>query len=274
MRLAADLEAKPAGMKNGFLWAIGSAIAIIVPSTIWLIVHIPQAGSAPSSAAAENISFSLDDGEGVVRAFPKTTAPGGSTVLHITKTLLAGETLFLETAPSAETGGVTVVQIGEKKNGSNNRSWQYWVNGIAPRTGADHYIVRSNDHIEWRFTKTSMPEEKPKTATVKIAYGDNNSKTFEHLPVGENDYAYDLLKKALEPEKTRLVLQYSDYVSDTGGGSYAYVEQIGGVRNDGIANSFWTSYINGFVSSDEATSKYIVQPGDVLEWKFEIRLTR
>lgn len=270
MRLDIDLETEPSGMKNGLFWAIGSVITLIMLSAVWLITHLSQASSAP----AENISFSLDDGEGAVRAFAKTTAPGGSTVLHITEELLARENIVLETAPAIGTEGITVVQIGEKKNGSNNRSWQYWINGVSPRNGADRYIVRSNDHIEWRFTKANMTEKKLKTATVKIEYGAKNIKIFEHLPVGENDYAYDLLKKALEPEKTRLVLQYSDYVSDTGGGSYAYVEQIGEVKNDGVANSFWTSYINGTISSGEATSKYIVQPGDVLEWKFEIYLTR
>lgn len=51
--------------------------------------------------------------------------------------------------------GKLVSQIGEKKNGADNKYWQYWVNNRHADVGADQYVLKSGDVVEWKFTQFS-----------------------------------------------------------------------------------------------------------------------
>lgn len=52
--------------------------------------------------------------------------------------------------------GVLVEQIGNYKNGAENKYWQYFVNGAQPMVGADKYILQNNDQVEWRFSASQF----------------------------------------------------------------------------------------------------------------------
>jgi hypothetical protein len=47
--------------------------------------------------------------------------------------------------------GVFIESIDEVKNGTENKYWQYWVNGELPMVAADKYRVKSGDRVEWKF---------------------------------------------------------------------------------------------------------------------------
>lgn len=47
--------------------------------------------------------------------------------------------------------GTLVVKIGGLENGSGGKYWHYYVNGVLAPVGADAYIVREGDTLEWRF---------------------------------------------------------------------------------------------------------------------------
>jgi hypothetical protein len=52
--------------------------------------------------------------------------------------------------------GVLVEQLGSRKNGTENKYWQYFVNDVQPMVGADKYVLQDRDRVEWRFVKSSF----------------------------------------------------------------------------------------------------------------------
>ncbi len=47
--------------------------------------------------------------------------------------------------------GDLITQIGDRVNGTGGNYWQYWVNNNYASVGADSYIVKGRDVIEWKF---------------------------------------------------------------------------------------------------------------------------
>ena len=52
--------------------------------------------------------------------------------------------------------GYLVTQIGEQKNGTDNKFWQYWVNNEQVQVSADKYTVKPGDVIMWKFVKSAF----------------------------------------------------------------------------------------------------------------------
>jgi len=44
-----------------------------------------------------------------------------------------------------------VENIDGVKNGTDNKYWQYWVNGELPMVSADKKEVKKGDEVEWKF---------------------------------------------------------------------------------------------------------------------------
>jgi hypothetical protein len=47
--------------------------------------------------------------------------------------------------------GTLVEKIGEQANGTDGNYWMYYVNDTFAPVGADAYIVKKGDVIEWKF---------------------------------------------------------------------------------------------------------------------------
>ncbi|MDP4020766.1 MAG: DUF4430 domain-containing protein [Candidatus Adlerbacteria bacterium] len=47
--------------------------------------------------------------------------------------------------------GVLVEGIGELRNGTDGKYWQYRINGIMPQVGAGAYVLKDGDLVEWFF---------------------------------------------------------------------------------------------------------------------------
>ena len=78
----------------------------------------------------------------------------GDTILKLLTDLNeADENLKLKTKSYGELG-VLVESIGGMTNGTDNKYWQYSVDGVAPMVGADAYTLESGETILWEF-KTS-----------------------------------------------------------------------------------------------------------------------
>jgi hypothetical protein len=52
--------------------------------------------------------------------------------------------------------GILVEQMAGQKNGTDNKYWQYFVNGAQPMVGADKYVLQENDQVEWKFAKSEF----------------------------------------------------------------------------------------------------------------------
>jgi len=47
--------------------------------------------------------------------------------------------------------GTLIESIYGYKNGTDGKYWQYKVNGVMPQIGADKYILKAGDSVEWFF---------------------------------------------------------------------------------------------------------------------------
>jgi hypothetical protein len=52
--------------------------------------------------------------------------------------------------------GVIVDEMAGLKNGDGGKYWQYFVNGVQPMVGADKYVLKNNDKVEWKFAKSEF----------------------------------------------------------------------------------------------------------------------
>ncbi len=52
--------------------------------------------------------------------------------------------------------GTLVESMHGIRNGTDNKYWQYTVNGIMPQVGADAYIPVPGEVIEWRFSESKQ----------------------------------------------------------------------------------------------------------------------
>jgi len=46
---------------------------------------------------------------------------------------------------------IFIKSIGETEGGTDNKWWQYWVNGTLGETSADNKKIKGGDIIEWKF---------------------------------------------------------------------------------------------------------------------------
>ncbi|MDD5433419.1 MAG: DUF4430 domain-containing protein [Candidatus Pacebacteria bacterium] len=47
--------------------------------------------------------------------------------------------------------GVLIQSIGTTTNGTDNKYWQYWVNGVLGEVAADKKFLKPGDRVEWKF---------------------------------------------------------------------------------------------------------------------------
>lgn len=95
--------------------------------------------------------------------------------------------------------------------------------------------------------------------SLMLDFGNGEIKTFTDLDFTENQNVFDLLKQVTE--KNNIELLYKDYGGDLG----VFIESIGGVKNNN--DSWWQYWVNNKYSEIGA-SNYIIQLGDVIEFKF------
>ena len=52
--------------------------------------------------------------------------------------------------------GILLSQIKDKKNGQDQKYWQYFVAGEQPQISIDKYFPANNTYIEWKFIKSEF----------------------------------------------------------------------------------------------------------------------
>jgi hypothetical protein len=103
-------------------------------------------------------------------------------------------------------------------------------------------------------SEQAAQEEAKQMVTLKIT--DNDGKTYDYpIEYKEGLTAFDLFTWAGVQVTTK---QYDFGV---------YVEAVQGIK--GEKGYFWIYYVNG-TPAMQAADKYIVQPNDVIEWKYEV----
>ena len=101
------------------------------------------------SAAKEKVSYKIIEGNGKIIS-SSFAVPKNSNVFSLLQDLSEKENFKIE-SKEYKGMGVLVESIDGIKNGTDNKYWQYWVNGELPMVAADQKEVKNGDKIEWRF---------------------------------------------------------------------------------------------------------------------------
>lgn len=114
--------------------------------------------SAPAPARAPEqimlVNFQIDDGDSTL-TIPKLILPNSASVLAALEEATAQKKLTFEVDRSSSLGAF-IKQIGEKKNGTGAKYWQYWVNGKQPLIAADRLQLKPGDTVLWAFRRSEM----------------------------------------------------------------------------------------------------------------------
>ena len=105
-------------------------------------------------AAQEKIVYIINFGDGNVKSY-RVVPDKDSTVFSLLDRL-AKEENFPVNSTFYKDMGVLVESIDGIRNGTDNKYWQYWVNGDLPMVAADKKEVKANDKIEWKFAPSDF----------------------------------------------------------------------------------------------------------------------
>jgi len=102
----------------------------------------------------QKVFYTIDFGGGNVKSY-RIVPKENSTVFSLLEELAKRENFRLEWKIYKDMG-VFVESIDGIKNGTDNKYWQYWVNGELPMVAADKKEVKKGDKIEWKFAPSSF----------------------------------------------------------------------------------------------------------------------
>lgn len=97
----------------------------------------------------KRVTYIVDKGNGIINSF-KISSSKNSTVFSLLEELSQREKFKIEFT-TYQGMGVLVKSIDGVENGTDNKYWQYWVNGELPMVAADKKEVEAGDRIEWKF---------------------------------------------------------------------------------------------------------------------------
>ena len=104
---------------------------------------------------------------------------------------------------------------------------------------------------------SQAPKKIQQEISLRIVFGQDGERNFSYLPWKEQISVYDLLTEA--SEKNDVFVEVKEY--DFG----IMVDSISGYENS--SEMAWIYFVNG-ESEQVSADKMMVQPGDVVEWKY------
>ena len=107
------------------------------------------------SGESQGLAFISIDFGGGRRKVMEIKPNGIESLFQITKERLAEDGIELYYAAYSGLGEL-ITRIGDEKNGTEGKYWQFWVNGTYSQVGASSYIPKAGDIIEWKFTPSQQ----------------------------------------------------------------------------------------------------------------------
>lgn len=138
-------------------WVSWSVLAIIIIVLGWYF--IPQKSEAPvlplqnaqPLTGTATVAINTADDSKVV--FNDVVVKDGTTLFEALKELELRGDISLQYKDYGDNLGIFIEKInGIPSGGATSSWWQYWVNGEYGNVGANTFILKPNDVIEWRFT--------------------------------------------------------------------------------------------------------------------------
>lgn len=129
------------------------AFVFVIGFGLGATVNLPGLDSSKlNTPVNENaVSIMIDYGDGEVVTYNNVPVGAGENVFQTTEILAKNNNLAFE-SKNYEGLGTLIEKINTKKNGMDNRYWQYWVNNQKPEVGAGLYVLQSGDLVEWKFS--------------------------------------------------------------------------------------------------------------------------
>jgi len=97
----------------------------------------------------KRVLYIIDRGDGNVSSY-QIISSENSTVFSLLEELAKRENFKIEST-IYEGMGVLVENIDGVRNGTDNKYWQYWLNGELPMIAADKKEIKEGDRVEWKF---------------------------------------------------------------------------------------------------------------------------
>lgn len=130
---------------------IFAALVFVVIVVGGVLVARTPANPPIETAQKLEVSLAIDG----VLPLDRTEVLEGTTALELLRDESAREGFVLVTKEYAGLGTL-VEQIGSSVNGTDGNYWTYTVNDVFVPIGADAYVLKSGDQIEWSF---AVPED-------------------------------------------------------------------------------------------------------------------
>lgn len=143
--------------RQALLLAASTLVVGLVVGASLPVERLSQTGpSASPFSKAANADLMIDFGDGELLVARDQLFTLGETAFDLTKKITEAKNISFVYDPPGQ-WGVFVKEIDYRKNGTNNKYWQYWVNAEQIQVAADKYILQSNDVVEWKFIKIQQP---------------------------------------------------------------------------------------------------------------------
>jgi len=139
---------------------VGIILGILIIGTIYLVSQeylslqneinsLSRIEATGIEKVREKTLYIIDFGNGNVKSYQ--IIPSESlTVFSSLEELAKRENLKIEFT-IYEGMGVLVENIDGVRNGTDNKYWQYWLNGELPMIAADKKEIKEGDRVEWKF---------------------------------------------------------------------------------------------------------------------------
>lgn len=135
------------------------AVVILVGGYLWqknlVVAPSTENQNIVAPVDVQTVSASLEI-EGLNTGEQQITGVIGQTLLGIMRQMNETNPNLNIQTQDYEGLGSLVVQIGAWRNGTDEKYWQYTVNGEVPMVGADQYIIKEGDKIKWEFKKSDF----------------------------------------------------------------------------------------------------------------------
>ena len=136
---------------------MGALAAIALALAGYSLFVSPQATQAPTNNLQVKFpaeaTLEIESGDGSLRSVPIFPDDKANLFELMEKSFEIEGIAFDH--KNYSTMGELVTQIGLKKNGEENKYWQFWVNGEYAKVGVSAYIPKAGDKIKWKFINDS-----------------------------------------------------------------------------------------------------------------------
>ncbi len=137
-------------MKMNRIYAAFAGITLVVLAGLFIYVG-PRTIVPEQAVQTASKTFAVSLSVQGIYTSKQVNITAGETILQLLQAQSAQDPSVKLTTKEYAGMGTLVTGMGSSINGAGNDYWQYKVNGVAPQIGADAYVLKNGDAIDWHF---------------------------------------------------------------------------------------------------------------------------